>query len=283
MRWDGSFLGTFKKDELVVAEDRVAGRLYWQLIGGDYCVAFSSRKVLPCVVDEIKPFFGIIKTGTCRVVVGRRHFVLYRVMSGPVPLEKSEDEPKDSTCARGLGCSSALDVGDPWPTEQTLDFEASQTVAYWEPSLNLLPRTHELRQDPGFREAVKRIFTYRDLFGLTGNFERNVWVRTGGIRCDGKIECWPVSVREFNRSLADKRLSTRIQNLWFSGEQPGSIVSRLLLGEPDRLPFQSESDDNRPINAYIKMLRARDIAEKMDRDSIIDFQVLLERVQQWLC
>ena len=82
--WDGSDLGVFQAGDLILEREVLDGEEFWKLDSGEHCVArrcLPGRSVLPCLVDEAKPFFGLLKNGTHRATVGKTGYLLTRQLT----------------------------------------------------------------------------------------------------------------------------------------------------------------------------------------------------------
>lgn len=83
--WDGSYLGCFpRKCIKCKIHNKTNGILHHIL-----CLEEGTKKItcqmkkysdvhLPCILDEIKPLFGIPKIGTHRIQIGKTHYILYK-------------------------------------------------------------------------------------------------------------------------------------------------------------------------------------------------------------
>ena len=80
-KWDGSFLGEFKRD--VILETRIANKdIYWHLrLQNEEVYALSKpvKDSFACVCDELKIVFGLPKLGSHLIKFGKALFLLIRV------------------------------------------------------------------------------------------------------------------------------------------------------------------------------------------------------------
>jgi hypothetical protein len=90
--WDGSFLGTFDESSIVqrwtidkikysairMAPPDGASTSRPSMAGIVYGIIIPTENRLPCIIDAIKPFFGIHKRGIHQLQIGRtRHLIYY--------------------------------------------------------------------------------------------------------------------------------------------------------------------------------------------------------------
>lgn len=81
LRWDGSFLGEFPVD-IKFCEWEVEGSKYLSLRllkGVVHCMATRTNDLFPCIVEDIKPLFGIPRRGVHRIKLGNYYWLLYYV------------------------------------------------------------------------------------------------------------------------------------------------------------------------------------------------------------
>lgn len=80
INWSGSHLGTFKVQE--INDKTVIGDLcLWTITRGD--VKFTAhvrccKDQFPCIADELKPIFGLMKLGTHMLCIGSKSYLLIK-------------------------------------------------------------------------------------------------------------------------------------------------------------------------------------------------------------
>lgn len=91
--WDGSHLGSYS--DVISKQWLWEGTTYYvitlptgwnfneqltQINGGIiYCIAVCSKSVFPCIVEELKPIFGLARRGIHRITIDKREYILYYV------------------------------------------------------------------------------------------------------------------------------------------------------------------------------------------------------------
>lgn len=81
-RWDGSFLGTYDTRTIIY---RKAPYWFIQLNGWSGWVSYQiNDDGLPQLIDEIKPYFGLLKRGSHGLNIGKRHYTIYYVPTQPI-------------------------------------------------------------------------------------------------------------------------------------------------------------------------------------------------------
>lgn len=77
LTWDGSYLGSLCKKNITIS--KVGKEVLWTFTYKESkCQAFavSNKGMFPCIVDELKPIFGLSKVGTHSARVGGKIFIL---------------------------------------------------------------------------------------------------------------------------------------------------------------------------------------------------------------
>lgn len=72
MEWDGSFLGNFTSAEVSIIEKHCN-------IDGKYYYCKSTKNMIYCIIDELKPIFNIQKIGTHQITIDQKHYVIYNI------------------------------------------------------------------------------------------------------------------------------------------------------------------------------------------------------------
>lgn len=81
--WDGSYLGEFKTNIITkrIKFDNINFFLIKLNINIDLvvlCRFIRSNNKIPCIIDEIKPIFGINKIGTHSIKIGKVLYIIYK-------------------------------------------------------------------------------------------------------------------------------------------------------------------------------------------------------------
>lgn len=81
LRWDGSFLGTYPLSAVLVRWTLEDSTYYGiQLKEGIlYTIAHRNKNILPCIVDELRPIFGLDRRGLHRIILGHDEYIIYYV------------------------------------------------------------------------------------------------------------------------------------------------------------------------------------------------------------
>lgn len=79
LKWDGSFLGSFKENIIQKKLEENNKKYFILEIKSNYYICRYNifKTNLPCIIDEIKPFFKIRKTGTHSIQIGNKKYILY--------------------------------------------------------------------------------------------------------------------------------------------------------------------------------------------------------------
>lgn len=80
--WDGSHLGTIHKHQ-IIRDFNVDNHRYWVVMIGDVTITAIVRTTqgyVPCIIDELKPVFGLTKLGTHTVKIKSKLYILIRVL-----------------------------------------------------------------------------------------------------------------------------------------------------------------------------------------------------------
>ena len=78
LKWDGSHLG----DGMIMSQWVANEVNYYSIavIGGTvYCKAKCSKDMLPCIIEDIKSVFGIVKRGIHRITIDNDEYIIYYV------------------------------------------------------------------------------------------------------------------------------------------------------------------------------------------------------------
>lgn len=87
--WDSSCLGIFPATVIAVTWMAEGAKYYgitlppeWSPIhpsGTVFCMMTRTKDVLPCIIEDIKPLFGIVKRGLHRITIGSYQYLMYYV------------------------------------------------------------------------------------------------------------------------------------------------------------------------------------------------------------
>ena len=80
--WDGTEITDFLKESRITVEEGIFEKIiYWKIQDGDkkeYCQIRFSQNILPCLIDELKPVFGLTKIGTHWIKYKGRFLILLK-------------------------------------------------------------------------------------------------------------------------------------------------------------------------------------------------------------
>lgn len=138
--WNGSHLGTYKKN-IIDWKLETKRAKYCQLnINGKVlvCQIRNVKSHLPCIIDEIKPLFGISKLGTHDLYIGK---TMYQIIKARVP-----------SLTGGLQEDHRLD--------------------------EMLEIYKKMENLPDYvKREVQKIYIFRNIMGIPQNFDRSIRVR----------------------------------------------------------------------------------------------------------
>lgn len=140
LAWDGSHLGTFRKEEIEeVGEIKIGRRLscYYFPKYDQLLLTKSIDSFIPAILDELKPFFGLPKIGTHTFRYGGRLMIGYK----PFYLPQSRNNK----------------------------------IPYHEMTLDCFPS--EFNSYTPFLHQVILTWTFRELFGITDSYEHSILMR----------------------------------------------------------------------------------------------------------
>lgn len=209
--WDGSFLGEWKtsirKDKVRYGEDTFI-RLQIDTIEF-WAIARKIEDKLPCIIDEIKVIFGLVKLGTHSIKIGAKMYLLIR----PVILSPGETPPPNSP--RFQGYSFALDI-----------------------PLNEIMLHPHVRQNHLFKQQVQETYAFREIVGLHGNTKSDVRIRFSNRK---KSYYFPISFRETFSILetGEIALPGTILEKWFEEVTIRDVIKRLF-GATEDPDFRDE-------------------------------------------
>lgn len=92
LQWDGSDIGSFSKS-IIVGTEYFSKLMYVSLKIGDdliHGILVQMQTTLPCLFDELKTVFGLPKTGSHRIKIGSKRYILYKAsyISGEIVHDK---------------------------------------------------------------------------------------------------------------------------------------------------------------------------------------------------
>lgn len=92
LKWDGSFLGEYPSSIFGLKMSVDKGLSFRSIDTGDFRVKGTFKcprdTSFPCILDELKPCFGLPKLGTHRIKIGGRTYILYRSKLSDIRLDK---------------------------------------------------------------------------------------------------------------------------------------------------------------------------------------------------
>jgi len=209
--WDGSFLGEF--DETVIKNiSRRANEMYMILEIHEQvlCVVFEQLKdLLPCVIDNLKPIFGIHKRGTHHIKIGKSRYLFYYA-------------PEATKTA--LGETKRL---------------------YYEPKLSSCEQTHSIRKDEKFILSVRKLLIFKELISVHCG-EEAIIVRVVHNEQNMEPDYIPIGIREKKVIFMNEvQLNLKLRKKWFpKGDCGSGYHNRIEVGSYSQLLMEMIGFEN---------------------------------------
>ena len=179
-RWDGSDVTEFIKDETThIHEAQSEKRMYWIIEREneiETVLAKTSTHTFACLVDELKPVFGLEKMGTHWVKLHGKIYILF----------KPEKDRKNVILEE-------------------------LTLNEYKNDKNDKHKNHEYKYDKNFEREIRKIFLFREIVGVPRNTEKNVILRIKGLYVQ-PISFYEANLKPDN---SGKVLSNIILDRWF--------------------------------------------------------------------
>jgi len=237
MEWNGTFLGEFDKN-IIICEKTIETIRYVELnIDDKYftCIIKQSKDLFPCIVDELKHISNLsLKIGTHSLKIGSKLYIIYRP-----------------------------GIKDKFPVyEYTLaDIENFSDV-------NMI--TNILLANPIFIQEIKKIFTFRELIGLTCNYDSSIRIRPY------YNTYLPLSFREVSTDITKdiiKGLPNTALRKWFREDDMAKMVKNLL-----------KIYDENTVNVKMFELtnKINEVMERIDKNYIWMVGCIIERIRTYL-
>ena len=192
-RWDGSDVSDLIKDEGTrVHEAHSEKRMYWIIERRgeiETILVKSSSHTFACLVDELKPVFGLEKVGTHWVKLHGKIYILFK----------------------------------PEKDRRNVIIEELTLNEYKKDKNDENDKNHEYKYDKNFEREVRKIFLFREIIGVPRNTEKNIILRIKGLYVQ------PISFYEANLNprVDGKVLSNIILDRWFKDVDLDKAVSEL--------------------------------------------------------
>lgn len=223
-KWDGSEISDFINDKkTIIEEGNYECNTYWQITCEEIkeiCIARSTKCTLACLIDEIKPIFGLEKMGTHWAKFKNKKYILIKP-------------------------------------------EIIKGIIIKEITLNQINYNRRIEKD------VQKIFIFRELLGMSKNFETSIVLRKKG------LEIKAISYYEPNMtpSNSGKVLPNTVLEKWFKNTSIDLEVKKM---------FNIEKLDN--INYVLFELRGKleKIFYRLDPESVTNLDEILSRVRSRL-
>lgn len=138
-KWDGSYLGEYDRD-IIEWELKTKRGKYCQLTINEVPVIAQIRTIkssLPCIIDEIKPLFGLVKMGSHHLYLGK---TMYQIIKPLVFKSGGLQE----------------------------DYRLDEILSQYQKSENL---------PEDFVKNVQKTYMFRNVLGIPQNFDRSINVR----------------------------------------------------------------------------------------------------------
>jgi hypothetical protein len=224
--WDGSEISEFLKEKKIhIEEGRYDENTYWKITNEEtgeegICIVRSTTCTLACLLDEIKPIFGLEKMGTHWIKFKNKKYILIKP-------------------------------------------EIVKGVIIKELTLNQINYNRKLEKE------VQKIFIFRELTGMSKNFESSIILRKKGLVIK------PISFYEPNMTPSNcgKVLPNTILEKWFKNTSIDHEVKKM---------FNVEKLDN--INYILFDIREKmeKIFNRLDPESVTNLDEILSRIRSRL-
>lgn len=217
-KWDGTYLGSYTL-KIITKEIAISGStdIIWHIkcpveiangstvsalpeLNSIIVQAKTTKGSFSCIVDELKPLFGLIKRGTHTIHVNKKLFLIFR----PTASQKT---------------NSCL------PSQKTNNNKEVEYLAERD-----VREVEDLECDSIFRQQVRAIYVFRYLVGVTMSVDRCIKIQE---RKYGR--CNPVGALEVTCCLDvpnRKLLPATVLKKWFTKEQ---VVHGRWDTEPDNI------------------------------------------------
>ena len=202
-KWDGTSLGVINERQIL--NKYVLGKLqYWDLQLDIYriiCIIRTCRDYTPCIIDELKPLFGLIKLGTHYVKYGSIYVILIRSRINEI----------------GKNIISETFLNELVPCEME-DKDIYEDV-------------YDKKLNKDVENKIKEIYVFRDILCLGKSNDNSIILRRN--MTEGKI--FPVSLMDSSIKLdkmTDIYVSTFIPEIifkrWLNDDSPSRILYKML-------------------------------------------------------
>jgi hypothetical protein len=223
-KWNGSNISDFIKDEkTIIEEGKYKNNVYWKIKHEnmeEICLKRNSTTSMGCLIDELKPAFGLEKIGTHWFKFKGKTMIIFK----PI-IEK------------GFVVE-----------ELTLD---------------------QITYKNGLETEVRRIFLFREILGISQNYEKNIVLRKKGFFIK------PVSFYEanMNPSHSGKVIPDTILDKWFKKTDLDEAVQKF---------FNVNKLED--INKTLLDLKNKlvDIFNRVDPNAITNLDEILSRIRSRL-
>ncbi len=214
LKWDGSCLGRWSEAK-VTHQVKSGQKLYVQLqlgLGNIIAMVKYIRNPYPCLIDELKPYFGLVKQGTHWLKRGKTVVILIKIKY------------------RGMDIIENISLIT--FINNSCDDKA-QTI---------------IRKYPELLQSIRQIFVFRLITGVKNNNNGSIIINFHDPTDSRNGRCYGVSVDELScvDSAGTAELSSNIFNEWFNNDFPhltkevrlhtwilltiaGALIARLVL------------------------------------------------------
>ena len=226
MNWDGTDITIFiNNPKIKIREATYQKTTYWVIDDvekskQEICIVRNSTNILPCIIDEIKPVFGLEKVGSHSCKFKGRILILLKLVmeEGNILQELSLDK---------IGYKSQIE------------------------------------------KDVQKIFIFRELLGMSKNFESSIILRKKGYFIK------PISFYDPNMSPGNIKtvLPNTILEKWFKDTDLDKVVLKM---------FNVNKVEN--INSVLLELKSKldKIVERVNPDAITHIDEIIARIRSRL-
>lgn len=124
LSWNGSHLGNHPETRMI-GQWEFQGTIYSNIYLGNgrsegniYCIATQSEDLFPCIVEDIKELFGIVRRGIHRITISGREYIIYNV-----PISKEGEVIWETPLNR-------LDAKNPLRNDATFRRDVQRVIAF---------------------------------------------------------------------------------------------------------------------------------------------------------
>lgn len=251
--WDGSYLGEFTPEIIIskiVTKELTYARIQLNNNGEDLIcrikkVTKMSNMIIPHLVDELKPVFGLIKVGSHYLKIGRSYYSIFKVQLNQQNEIIVEQKLSDVTPDQIMSTQN-----------QDISVNVNVNIDGW-PQL--------------FRQQIQEILCFREVIGLT-TYERYIRVRFPLKGCPYPISYHETTIPFYTQHSS---LSKKMIEKWFKTCSVGHVLARMM-----RIDFHDRDSKSIELTSIIAQYRSNieTVINRIDKESIWRSSYILERM-----